>query len=190
MGHVVKVGLGTALVLAALSASGCGIGGSGTAGEPTGHHRLYPWLKGPTREFLIRGGSNSTQIFGREATKSEREQASRVIQAWMKARAAQNWAKDCRYLSRKYIHRLVPEDAEQVTHGRIKTCPRALAFFGHAASGDYKNNLTGPIDSLRVEEGRGYAQYHGNDGHDWIIDVEKEDGRWLVSLATTLPRGR
>jgi|SRR5690348_3239901 len=176
-----------ALVLLTALASGCG-GGSNSAAETTTRHRLYPWLKGPTREFLIRGDDNSVQIFGREATKAEREQASRVIQAWMKARASQNWKKDCSYLSRRYIHSLVPEDAEQVTHGRIKTCPQALAYFGHEASGSYKNNLTGPIDSLRVEEGRGYAQYHGNDGHDWILNVELENGRWLVAIASPIGR--
>jgi hypothetical protein len=177
--------LWVALILAVVLASGCG---SSEPDETTGRQRLLPWLKGPTREFLIRDGNNSTQILGREATKTEREQASRVIQAWMKAGASQNWGDACSYFSRKFIHRLVATDAEQASDGRVTTCPQALAYFGHAASGSYKNNLAGPIDSLRVIEDRGYAQYHGNDGHDWIINLEREGGKWLVALATTLPR--
>ncbi|HET9154119.1 MAG TPA: hypothetical protein VFN85_08385 [Solirubrobacterales bacterium] len=170
----------------------CGCGGGEATGETEAaakQERLYPWLKGPSREFLIRGGDNAVQTYGREATKAEREQASQVIHAWMKARAAQNWKKDCSYFTRTYIRALVAEDASRVTHGRVKTCPQALAYFGHQASGSYKNNLTGPIDSLRVGERHGYAQYHGNDGHDWVITVEREDGKWWVANASPIGRG-
>jgi hypothetical protein len=180
------------LAFGAVAAAGCGGGEATGQTETTAkRERLYPWLKGPTREFLIRGGDNAVQTFGREASKAEREQASEVIQGWMKARAAQNWKKDCSYFARSYIHQLVAEDAAKVTHGRVKTCPQALAYFGHLASGsNYKYNLSGPIDSLRVEEGHGYAQYHGNDGHDWVVGVYKEEGEWLVSGAAPLGRSR
>lgn len=176
-----------ALAIVTMLVSGCGGGDSTTVAEKE-QELPYPWLKGPSREFLIRDGDNAVQTFGREATKAEREQASEVIQAWMKARAAQDWAKDCSYFASEYIHNLVATDAMQVSGGKVKTCPQALAYFGHQASGSYKNNLTGPIDSLRVGEGHGYAQYHGNDGHDWIIAVSREDGRWLISNATPIGR--
>lgn len=182
-----KAGCVAALIIAIFFTAGCGSGDS-TVAETVGSDRLYPWLKGPGREFLIRDGDNAVQTFGREATEAEREQASRVIEAWMKARAAQDWRKDCSYFSRRYIHNLVDTDARRVTHGRVKTCPQALEYFGHDASGSYKNNLTGPIVSLRVGEGHGYAQYHGNDGHDWVIPVQREDGRWLISNASPIGR--
>jgi hypothetical protein len=192
MGEVKKLLLVLSL-LACVFGMVAGCGGDEATGEPeksAKQERLYPWLKGPTREFLIRGGDNAVQTFGREASKAEREQASEVIQPWMKARAAQDWKKDCSYFARTYIHQLVTTDATKVTHGRVKTCPQALAYFGHLASGSYKNNLSGPIDSLRVEEGHGYAQYHGDDGHDWVIGVFRENGKWLVSGAAPLGRSR
>jgi hypothetical protein len=189
MREVVKLGAAVVLLVVAMLGAGCGNGDSSSvAGTTAKREPLYPWLKGPSREFLIRGGDNAVQTFGREATKAEREQASRVIRGWMKARAAQDWAKDCSYFSRRYIRVLVAEDATEVSHGRVKTCPQALAFFGHEASGSYKNNLTGPIDSLRVGEGHGYAQYHGNDGHDWVIAVDRERGRWWVGIAGPIGR--
>lgn len=184
---MVRLGLGLALISIVVFVAGCGSGGSGTAAE-TSKPKLYPWLKGPSREFLIRGGDNIVQTFGREATKPERERVSAMIQGWMKARAAQDWAKDCSYFSPAFIHNLVANDAEQVSGGKVKTCPQALAFFGHKASGSYRNNLTGPIDSLRVGEGHGYAQYHGNDGHDWIITVTREEGRWWIATASPIGR--
>jgi hypothetical protein len=186
MGGRLSSRIACALTLLVVALSGCGSSSSSEAArtEP----RLYPWLKGPTRQFLILNGDNAVQTFGREATKAEREQASRVILAWMKARAAQDWEKDCSYFSRAYIHSLVATDARRVTNGRVKNCPQALEYFGHKASGSYKNNLAGPIDSLRVGEGHGYAQYHGNDGHDWVISVNREDGKWWVSIASPLGR--
>jgi hypothetical protein len=187
---MVRLGLGLALVGLVALALGCGSGDSSTVAETSGQERLYPWLKGPSREFLIRDGDNAVQTFGREASKAEREQASRVIAGWMKARAAQDWAKDCSYFSKDTIHHLVDADARQVTHGKVTTCPGALEYFGHLASGNYKNNLAGPIDSLRVQKGQGYAQYHGSDGHDWVIAVDREDGRWLVSSTTPLGRNK
>jgi hypothetical protein len=179
-------------LLASCAVVAIGCGGDQATGEPEPEaeqeQQLYPWLKGPSREFLIRDGDNAVQTFGREATRAEREQANAVIQAWMKARAVQDWKRDCSYFSRKYVHQLVTTDATQVTNGRVKTCPQALAYFGHEASGSYKNNLTGPIDSLRVGPEHGYAQYHGNDGHDWVLTMEKEDGKWWLAIASPIGR--
>jgi hypothetical protein len=190
MGEIRKLLL-LLLVCGSMVVGGCGGGEATGEGETSANQeRLYPGLEGPTRQFLIRGGDNAVQTFGREATKAEREQASAVIQGWMKARAAQNWAKDCSYFSRQYIRLLVAEDAAKVTKGKVKNCPQALAYFGHEASGSYENNLSGPIDSLRVSEGLGYAQYHGNDGHDWVISMNREKGRWLVAIAAPIGRSR
>ena len=188
MGAIGRLGLALMLVVVVAFASGCGSGDDSTVAETTGKPKLYPWLKGPSREFLIRDGDNIFQTYGREAPKAERDQANEVIQAWMKARAAQAWAKDCSYFSRRYIHNLIYTDAVKVSGGKVKNCAQGLAFFGHEASGSYRNNLTGPIDSLRIGEGHGYAQYHGNDGHDWVIPVEREDGKWMVVNATPLGR--
>jgi hypothetical protein len=169
--------------------SGCGSSES-TSSEADGkENRLYPWLKGPTREFLVRGGDNAVTMFGLEATEAEREQASRVVTAWMRARAVTDWKNDCRYFSRRYVKALVAEDAQRVSNGKVKNCPQALAYFGEEASGDYQNNLSGPIDSLRVGEGgQGYAQYHGRNGRDWNLPMQREDGKWLVANATPVEK--
>jgi hypothetical protein len=177
------------LALGVMVATGCGGGeATGETEAAAKQERLYPWLKGPSREFLIRGGDNAVQTYGREASKAEREQASRVIQAWMKARAAESWAKDCTYFSKHYVHQLITTDAMVVSHGKVKNCAQGLAFFGHRASGSYKNNLTGPIDSLRVAGTQAYAQYHGNDGHDWVITMEKEGEKWMIANSTPIGR--
>jgi hypothetical protein len=183
-----------ALALLVVVLSGCGGGSGGSTEAAETKPPLYPWLKGPTRQFLEPGGDNIVQTFGREGTKAEREQASETIEAWMRARAVQDWKKDCSYFSRAY-RKNITEDAHGVTQGRVKNCPQALAYFKHKASGDYVNNLDGPIDSLRVgiykeQLNQGYAQYHGNDGRDWIVPVNRDNGQWKVSIAAPIERNK
>jgi hypothetical protein len=188
-----KRGIACVLFLIALVINGCGSSGESTQATST-QETLYPWIKGPTRQFLEPGGDNAVQTFGEEATPAERQQASEVIAAWMRARAVQDWKRDCSYFSVGY-RKNITEDAHGVTQGRVKNCPQALAYFKHEASGDYVNNLSGPVDSLRVgvfkgQLNQGYAQYHGNDGEDWIVPVERNDGNWKVAIASPIGRDK
>src|SRR3954453_4022659 len=151
--RTVLLGLMLALLV---TATGCG--GDSSTGETTEKKDVfYPWVHGPLREFLVRGGGNLIRYYGREATAGYRETTSRMIHQWMRARAAEDWVADCSYFSRTYRKTLV-SDAYGVTDGKVTSCPDALDFFGENASGDGVNTLTGPIDSLRVKGKIGYAQ--------------------------------
>ena len=183
-GRRMAVALAALALVSVLAGTGCG-GGSDT-GETTSDV-FFPRVKGPAREFLIKGGDNIVQNFGPEATVAEREQASRVIHAWMAARAAKDWATDCKYLSRIYVRRMV-NDAHAVSEGKAKNCPQALAYFGENASGDLVNTLTGPIDSLVTRRHVGYAQWHGIKGIDWVLPMREEGGKWLVDIASPIER--
>jgi hypothetical protein len=164
-----------------------GCGGDSSTGEPASKpDRIYPWVHGATREFLIDGGDNAVQTFGPEASDAEREKASRVIQIWMRARVAEDWKTDCRYLSTFYVQRLV-KDASGVTQGKATSCTQALEYFGDNASGTSGNTLTGPIASLLVRGKRAYAQWHGPE-EDWVLPLRKEDGQWKVDIAAPLER--
>lgn len=176
--------LATAPAVIALVAAGAGCGGGGSTS--TASDSLAGFPEGPTREFIVPGGDNAVPLFGREASAEERRQASMMIHKWMRAREAKRFAEECRYFSRAYIQAMVVEDAARVSHGTVKNCPQALAYFGEDASGDYRNTLTGPIDSLRVAEGQGFAQYHGNDGINYELPMNKEGGRWWVSKAAPI----
>jgi|GEM_PF-1231657 len=180
---------GVALLALIVGAVGCGSGDSSTGSDET-TEVLYPRIKGPGREFIIPGGDNVTQFFGEEASAAERERASKVVQAWMKARVAEDWATDCGHLAREYVKTLVV-DARAVSEGKAKNCPQALAFFGDAASGSSGNTLTGPIDSLRIRdtvtgntEKEAFAQWHGPNEIDWILSLRKEGGAWKVAQAS------
>jgi hypothetical protein len=189
--------LWTLLILVLLGGvAGCG-GGASTStevAETVDEEREYPWVTGAAREFLVPGGDNLVQTFGEEASAAEREEASKVVHAWMKARVAEDWVTDCRHLSRKYKKALVWGDAYQVSEGKVKTCPQALAYFGDAASGDSGETLTGPIDSLRIRgpedtetEWEAWAQWHGPT-KDWVLPLEREGSTWKVAIAGPLDR--
>ncbi|HEU4706793.1 MAG TPA: hypothetical protein VFS64_06390 [Solirubrobacterales bacterium] len=191
---------GLMLLIMVLAWSGCGSGSSTGAGseETKGEKQVrYPRVKGPAREFLIPGGDNIVAFFGQEATPAERENASRVIHLWMHARVAQDWVGDCKYLSRAYSETLL-EDGRNVSGGKTKNCPQALAFFGEQASGKLVNTLTGPIDSLRRRktlkggppgsEEEAFALYHGRRGIDWVLPLTKEGGTWKVAAASPIER--
>jgi hypothetical protein len=184
MGKAGTLVAGLMVALVVLTA-GCGSGSSTdeSASEPD---RIYPWVHGTTREFLIDGGDNAVQTFGSEASDAEREEASRVIQVWMRARVAEDWKTDCQYLSALYVQLLV-KDAKQVTQGKVTNCIQALEYFGDDASGTSGNTLMGPIDSLLVRGKRAYAQWHGPE-EDWVLPMRRESGQWRVDIAGPVAR--
>ncbi|MGN6276446.1 MAG: hypothetical protein ACTHNP_11055 [Solirubrobacterales bacterium] len=172
---------------ALLLIAGCG-GGSTTSAskEKTVDWSQYP--PGPTRQFIVPGGDNAVQTFGREAKPAERKQVTKVTQAWLRARAAKNWAKDCRYLATSSV-KYAESSASYMAQHKVSGCPAALgvmAVKGQKVSRAY--NMAGGVVSLRLGEGHGYAQYHGNEGHDWIIPVTRQDGDWKIATFDPLNR--
>src|SRR4051794_33359620 len=176
MPRAMKAGRLPLLMLGIAALAGCGSSGGS---EPTAaEERIYPNVTGPTRQFLVPKGDNIVQFYGREASTAEREEATHVLHAWLRARAKEDWADDCSYLSKSY-QGVIVKDAHGVSGGKVRTCPQALDYFGKEASGNLLDNLPGPIVSFRVRGGKGYAQYHGSDGKDWIVPMNKESHRWL-----------
>jgi hypothetical protein len=181
-----KKGGKLAVVVLLVFACGCG-GNSGESTDPvdttTEKSARTTDLSKEAGNFRGPDGENTQAVFGHEASGAERARASRVIEGWLRARATTDWAADCSYFSRRYRHALVAEDATQVSDGEVQTCAQALDFFGSAASGDYRNTLSGSIDRFRVGGGLGIALYHGNDGNNWAVLMDREAGKWWVAVA-------
>src|SRR3954463_13256275 len=110
MGKSVKLGGTLALALVVVTVAGCGGGGPG--GETSSNNvseSIPAYVKGPTREFYVPGGDNIVQTFGHEATPAERAQATKVVQAWLRAREAKDWTEMCRYMARGTAEELALE---------------------------------------------------------------------------------
>jgi hypothetical protein len=173
-------------LVAALVGTGCGSdsgGGSSSSAEKV----AYP--EGPSREFYVPGGDNLIQFYGREASAAESERASSSIEAWMRARAAGDWAEVCRYSDGATVDYAI-RTASEITKRKIKDCRKAMAVVFARTERLPANTMTGPIDSLRVGEGRGYAQYHGREGRDWIVPVTHEDGEWKPATFDPIDRSK
>lgn len=188
MGGTTRPLLALGLLAMVLLLAGCGGGDSTTSAskEKTVDWSEYP--PGPTRQFIVPGGDNAVQTFGREATPAQRKQVSKVVQAWLRARAARNWARECRYLHAETI-KYAESSASYMAQHKVSGCAKSLTVMaakGQKVSRTY--NMAGSVVSLRLGEGHGYAQYHGNDGRDWIVPITPEHGVWKITSFDPLDR--
>ncbi len=140
-----------------------------------------------SRSFLTPGQKSNFVAFGEESDEDEREAASEVLEGNLEARAVGEWAKQCASLT-KAIRKEVEEEISFYGPKNQNSCARSLSAQARPASATRairSNTLTGPIDALRVKGERGYALYHGTQGKDYAMPMEKEDGEWKVDALTT-----
>lgn len=133
----------------------------------------------PSAQFIKKGGkgNNTYAEFGEEAPAEEREVANVVVVESLKARAAGDFQAQCETLGQKGIQSIPNAKTQQ-------DCVKALKQFGEPLSKTKygrRDTLSGAIAVLRVEGDKGIALYHGNDGNDYEIPLEKEGGVWKVS---------
>jgi hypothetical protein len=103
--------------------------------------------------------------------------ASEVVTESLEARESAEFDVQCETLSLKGIEEIPGAEKRQ-------DCPKALKTFASPLSNTKearKNTLVGPITALRVKGDRGYALYHGNNGKDYAVPLEKEDGSWKAA---------
>jgi hypothetical protein len=175
-----------ALASIGLLAVGCGSGSnSSTSSGTTG--AAVAAGNGPelSAEFLNKT-DRSIVKFGKEASAAEREAASAVLTESLEAREAGDFATQCATLTSTAIAE-IPGARES---GSLKdNCPAALKELATPLSQSAKarkNTLSGPITALRVEGNVAHALYHGNDGKDYAIGLEKENGVWKVGSIETI----
>jgi hypothetical protein len=181
-----------ALLLSCLVIGGAGCGSDGTSpgteASGTSSEAGSPQAQGPTSEFIVPGGDNVVQLFGREATPAERREVSAMIAAWMRARAARDWKQACRYVHEAVI-RSTLRSASHILQRKVSGCAKAMATVAsEAGEASLVNTMVNPVASLRIGEGHGYAQYHGHAGRDWIVPVRREDAGWKISGLAPIDR--
>jgi hypothetical protein len=175
-----------AIVVAALAMAATGCGGSGSSADKSSNSTATPAPEGPkgepSAEFLGKGPNGKLAKVGREASAAEREAASRVLEKSFNARAAGEWAEQCKTLASSLVLQI--EKSLQVLAG-VVTCSKALKVqAGSVPPSVRANNMTGPVVALRVNQGiNGFAFYHGTDGKNYVIPLIKQHGWKLVSPA-------
>jgi hypothetical protein len=178
--------LGTALFALALFALvGCGGGGSSSSSssaEGSSH-------KGASSEFISPGGENKFAKFGEEASEEEREAASAVLEENLTARQVGDWETQCASLTESQMKELSPESGAEVL---VKACAKGLGELAQplsATAETRKDRLPGEIDVLRVKGKIGYALFHGSEGTNYAMAMEKEGTEWKVASLVTVEAG-
>jgi hypothetical protein len=170
------------LILPLVILTGCGSGGGpgtsqGDPAQPATGAKSFPKDK-ESKKYVA---------FGEEASSTEREAASAVLTENLEARQTANFAVQCDSLGKAGLESFLGAGKE-IEAARAE-CPKSLKTLAEPLSNSKKartNTLSGPIAALRVKGSKGFALYHGNDGNDYAMPMEKEGGKWLVgSILTT-----
>jgi hypothetical protein len=131
--------------------------------------------------FITPGGDNSIQTFGHEGSAAELDEVTAVLSAYLRARANDEWARECGYLAKGTVASLEQLTA-RASQLKGKGCATALvALMGEIPTSTRANTLSGAVDALRVEGDRGFALYHGPKGIDYYVVMAKDDGKWKVA---------
>ncbi|MEX2448263.1 MAG: hypothetical protein WD404_05900 [Solirubrobacterales bacterium] len=158
---------------------------SGSGGGDTAA-RQHDDSGGGSEQFRVKGGDNSIQEFGSEASESEFDEAAAAVHGFFDARAGGDWATACSFLAGD-----VADSLKQLTGNSKALQGQGCAGILEALSrGVPKSALraaaVADIGSLRVEGDRAFVIYRGTQDTVFAIAVKKEDGRWKVaSLAGT-----
>lgn len=184
----------TAAVVIALG--GCG-GGSDSSSSPSSSSEPDPSSasssqKGASSEFISPGGENKYAKFGKEASEEERKAASSTLEENLQARQAGDWETQCATLGKPVAEELAGEAGAPtglIGQALVKACGEGLSNLAQplqASAEVRKNTLTGEIAVLRVEGNQAYALYHGSEGQDYAMPMEKEGIGWKVAALVTL----
>jgi hypothetical protein len=189
--------LGVLLIVVAVVATGCGGGSSADSAataatnarpqktsseEPTSTGGSTSPSGNPSSEFLKPGEKNPAVEFGKEAPDALREQVSRVVAKSLKAREKADFKTQCTTLTIEAIKQVPGADTRDGCPAGLKQLATPLSETVKAR----KDTLTGPIDVMRVKGKKGYALWHGNDGKDYVVPLEKEGSYWrLPSILTS-----
>jgi hypothetical protein len=168
-----RAGMFVALLFIALFITGCGGGSSSSSSTTTS--------EGASAAFIKKGHLNVIPKFGKEAPVKEREEANVVVSKSLKAREAADFSTQCETLGRKGLEEVPGAKSAQACAAALKKYAEPLAETKEAR----KDTLKGSIAVLRVKGDRGYALYHGADGKDYSVPLEKENGSWKVSSLLT-----
>lgn len=173
--RTLRLGPLLALICLGLLLAACG---SGSSSSSSGNSE-------PSAQFLKQKGDEKFVEFGEEASAKEREAANVVVVRSLKARAAGEFVLQCETLNMTGI--------EEIPGAKNHAgCLTALTKFAQPLAGTKiirKDTLSGSIAVLRVKGRRGYALYHGNDGNNYAVPLEKEGGTWKLSAVNMIQLG-
>lgn len=161
-----------------------GVGPPASAFHPKPHHDSG----GGSAQFIVKGGDNSVQEFGAEASEGELQKAASALHGFLDARAEGNWAAACRYLA-KSISESFAKFAAGGAQGEGASCAAVLAKLSNPAAKSAMKQEAEKADvgSLRTEGDRSFIIYRGLGKAIMAMPMAQEGGEWKVAGLTGTP---
>lgn len=164
-------------------------GGSGSSdgSDSSGSAKQHDDSGGGSAQFKNKGGDNSVQEFGKEASGTEFDQAAAAVHGFFDARVAGDWNAACSYLAAdvaKSLQQLAGRSKELADGG----CPETLeAISDGVPASTFKQAAKADIGSLRVEGDQAFVIYVGENRTVFAIPMKDEDGAWKVASLAGSP---
>jgi hypothetical protein len=153
----------------------------------TTHHSSAPsgTASGGAASFKVAHGDNSIPEYGQEASSSERQRAATALAAFLKARAAGEWAQACAYLTRTTRKQL--ELFAKATKGKVSGCAPILAAFSRDSAASRADLYSGSVAAVRIKGRSAFALFHGPHASKYVMPMVNEGGAWKVGDLAPLP---
>ena len=191
----VRTHISRAIFLALLAATvavvlGCGSSGSSSESISTAGAGSTPTVEADANQAAptFKGKAGIVK-FGQPAGAADREAASAILAENLEAREKADFAKQCASLARStQIEITGPVKPEE----RLRQCTiklEALAKPLKSTEQVRADNFDGTIDEMRVKGPKAWALYHGNDGNDYAMPLQREVGTWKVGGIVTVELG-
>ncbi len=153
-----------------------GVPGDASAGFAPPVHRDSG---GGAKQFETRGGDNSVQEFGAEASGPDFEAAATALHGYLDARAAGAWRDACSYMSPG-----VAASLSQLASGESGKagCPEILASLSTGLPpAVLREAARADVGALRTEGDRGFLLFEGAEGVNYFMPMTMESGSWKVA---------
>jgi hypothetical protein len=141
---------------------------------------------GGAGQFRTKGGDNSLQDHGSEASSAELAQAAAALHGYLDARAAGAWRDACSYM----VSGIAEGLAQFAGGARGQGCPELLAAISAGMPESVRRIITqADVGSLRVDGDSGFLLFHGADNTDYFMPMANEGGEWKVAAiaASAIP---
>jgi hypothetical protein len=178
--------LNTSLIIVLLALVAAATAGCGSSSSPSKSSSGTEAATGPPSKPFT--GPKEITKFGKPGAPSDIRAASKVLAENFEAREKANFASQCASLN---VSTQTEITGATKSAERVSECPTKLEAMASPLSKTAelrKNTFDGSIDELRVQGAKAWALYHGNDGKNYAIPLQREVAGWKVGaiLATEI----
>jgi hypothetical protein len=135
---------------------------------------------GGVKQFEVKGGDNSIQESGDEASSSEFAEAAATLHAFLDARAARAWKVACEQMSPAVAKQLVSELGS--AGGKQADCAEVVASLtAGVPAAALRQAAVADVGALRVEDDHGFIIFRGTGGETFFMPMVREGDHWKVA---------